>query len=89
MSPQQSRLQLALSRREREYSATIDRVRALDGVSGRDIEVLREAVYLSRCLRLLLESRTVNEVHHAFGSPGDFGYESAIGEALLATYEGA
>ena len=82
-------LQLALSKRERDYTAAIDRVRALDVIADRDIEALRESAFLIRCMRALLEGRTVEEVYRAFGSPGDFGYESTIGVALLATYESA
>ena len=47
---------------------------------------LREAVELVRCLVRLVNGRTAQEIHKAFGAPGDFGYESAIGSALDATY---
>jgi hypothetical protein len=45
-------------------------------------------VELVRCLRRLLAGRSVDEVHRAFGAPGDFGYETAIGDALSRVYRG-
>lgn len=80
----------ALSERERAYRAAIDTLRdpaseaAIDGAARE----LREALELVRCLRRLVQGRTVEEIHRAFGAPGDFGYETAIGEALSKIYRG-
>lgn len=50
--------------------------------------LLREAVELVRCLRRLTRGRSVQELHAAFGAPGDFGYETPIGAALSRLYRG-
>lgn len=47
---------------------------------------LREAVELVRCLRRLVQARTVSEIHQAFGAPGDFGYDTPIGDGLAQLY---
>jgi predicted RNase H-like nuclease (RuvC/YqgF family) len=81
----------AIAERERRYMVAIDAVREaeddnsdLEGVA----EDLREAFELVRCLRRLLDGRTVQEIHRAFGAPGDFGYETPIGKALSRLYRG-
>jgi hypothetical protein len=49
---------------------------------------LREAIELARCLRRLLDGRSLSEIHRAFGAPGDFGYGRPIGAALDKIYRG-
>jgi hypothetical protein len=44
---------------------------------------LRDAAELVRVLGRLLAGRSV---HEAFGSPGDWGYGTPIGDALLEVY---
>lgn len=85
-------LQKALAERERAYAAAIDRLRAIvenDPEAWDSTVDLREAVELVRCLRRLLEGRSLVEIHRAFGAPGDFGYENPIGAALDETYREA
>lgn len=84
-------LDTALEQRARDYSDALDRLRDTaenDADAWRALRDLREAVELVRCLRRLTRGRTVAELHDAFGAPGDFGYESAIGDALSRTYRG-
>lgn len=57
-----------------------------DGGSDQAARDVREAAELVRCLRRLLAGRTVEEIHRAFGAPGDFGYETPIGDALARVY---
>lgn len=81
----------ALILRQREYTEALNRIKEL---APSDIEnevydiafLLRESVELTGCLRRLVEGRTTAEIHRAFGAPGDFGYETPIGEALAAVY---
>lgn len=87
-------LETALLQRAGDYAAAIDRLRDLaddsevgDAILKRTY-ALREAVELVRCLRRLVRGRSIEELHAAFGAPGDFGYESAIGDALARTYRG-
>lgn len=83
----------ALLQTERDYSAAIDRLRSMDAVENSsdawgDTGRLREAVELVRCLRRLVAGVPVGEIHRAFGAPGDFGYETPIGDALYRLYQG-
>lgn len=85
-------LQLAIETRVREYSTAIERLRELasDDTETEVYELtasLQEAVELARCLRRLTNGRTVAELHSAFGSPGDFGYNTPIGAALARVYQ--
>lgn len=81
----------ALIRRTNEYSASLDHIR---GVIENDPESydhtvhLREALELTRCLRRLVPHCSLAQIHQAFGAPGDFGYESVIGDALARLYRG-
>lgn len=86
-----ARLTAALVTREGELSRAIERLREM--ASDEDEEEiyeitrgLREAVELVRCLRRMTQHRTAQEIHQAFGAPGDFGYETPIGEALANIY---
>jgi hypothetical protein len=85
-------LQKALNQRERDYGEALTQLRdLLDAAppeTERAIETLREAVYLAACLRRLLDGRTLQEIHKAFGAPGDFGYQTLIGDTLYKTYRG-
>jgi len=40
---------------------------------------------LLNCLARILEGK---EIHKAFGAPGDWGYGTPIGDALMAAYSG-
>lgn len=85
------KLQDALQRKERIYAAAVDRLRAIvenDPEAWDATTELREAVELVRCLRRLLDGRSLNEIHRAFGAPGDFGYDTPIGDALSSVYRG-
>ena len=89
--PEPTTLQLALRGREETYSAAIDRIREAienDPEAWDRTTELREAVELVRCLRRLVAGKSVQEIHAAFGAPGDFGYDTPIGDALAATYRG-
>lgn len=81
-------LQKAILASERRYTGALDVIRELDDVAGSTVQDLREAIELVRCLRRLCAGRSVVEIHAAFGAPGDFGYETPIGEALSALYRG-
>lgn len=81
----------ALLKRERAYADALERLRALAPPETEDevhelTRTLRDAVEMSRCLRRLVPGRTVEELHGAFGAPGDFGYETPIGHALAVLY---
>lgn len=47
---------------------------------------LRDAIEFSRCLRRLVPELTADQIHRAFGAPGDFGYETPLGAALHDIY---
>lgn len=76
----------ALSAKQKQCAEALDRLRDADHPDG---HVWREAVELIGCLRRLVPGRTTREVHAAFGAPGDFGYETPIGQALAAVYREA
>lgn len=86
-----SELAEALESRRRLFSKSIDRLRELasDEAENEVYDItflLREAVEFTGCLRRLVTGRTAEEIHKAFGAPGDFGYETPIGEALARLY---
>jgi len=87
MSEKISGLQGAIDQRVTEYMESIDwlRERAEDEDAGRSW-VLREAVELARVLRRVVPHLTLDQVHRAFGAPGDFGYDTPIGDALANLY---
>lgn len=81
----------ALNARERAFLQAIDRINELVSDGGEDevyelTRSLREAVELVACLRRLTKDRSPQEIHRAFGAPGDFGYEHPIGAALDVVY---
>lgn len=84
-------LESALVSREKDYREAIDRLEKLATPETED-EIcalkwtFREAVEVVRCTRRLTQGRTLSEIHAAFGAPGDFGYDSLIGDALARTY---
>lgn len=49
-------------------------------------EVL-DASHLVGCLRRLVHTCTAVELHAAFGAPGDWGYDTALGRALSDIYK--
>ena len=78
-----------LVKREREYDAALDTVRGVADSDPRTWEaylLLSEAVETARCMRRVLPILNIAQVHHAFGAPGDFGYETPIGDALSRLY---
>ena len=81
----------AIYERSRDYRDAIDRLRELASAETENevydlTMLLREAVELVGCLRRLVPERTTREIHRAFGAPGDFGYETPIGDALARLY---
>lgn len=77
-----------LNRTRRAHDEAIDRL--LEHADKKVVEAaeeLRLGVELLACLRRLVEGRSVRM---AFGPPGDYGYETPLGEALARCYrEGA
>lgn len=78
----------ALRLRESAYSDAFDRARSGDDMDGDSVRALREAIELTRCLRRLVPDCNVGAIHRAFGAPGDFGYDTPIGDALIRIYRG-
>lgn len=83
----------AIEKHARRYSDAIDRLREIATPSAENethdlTRTLGEAVELVRCLRRLTRGRTAEEIHGAFGAPGDFGYETPLGAALARVYRG-
>jgi hypothetical protein len=78
----------ALAKREREYRDALSTIRDLAESESANAAywLLREAVEIVGCARRLLKDRTLHEVHAAFGAPGDFGYDTPIGDALASIY---
>lgn len=93
-------LAAALDEHEHEAREAIDRLRDIaTDEADEDEEVPREEVYrlarhlrgsvdLLGCLLRLLPGRTLTELHAAFGAPGDWGYDTPIGDALARLYRG-
>lgn len=92
MSTDRERLANALNERARQYTDAIDALEQIaednDKPVGTHVHRLREAVELSRVLRRALPHLDLNQIHRAFGAPGDFGYETPIGDALARLYQG-
>ena len=99
-TPDHEALAAALDEHEREAREAIDRLRDIaTDEADEDEEVPREEVYrlvrhlrgsvdLLGCLLRLLPGRSLEEIHHAFGAPGDWGYDTLIGDALARLYRG-
>lgn len=47
---------------------------------------VRTAIDLIDALKKLARGRTLGELHDAFGAPGEWGYETAFGQALSEFY---
>lgn len=73
----------ALRMRECCYREAIDLVPE-SAVSER--EMLREAIELVAVLRRVVPTLSDEVLYRAFGAPGDFGYETPIGDALARLY---
>ena len=84
----------AIDERERFYRDALARLTRIVSGAARELEAgdlertLMEALELVSCLRRMVKGRTVEEIHAAFGAPGDFGYETPIGAALHRLYRG-
>ena len=76
----------ALAARAERLHDVVSYLRDADKLDGPEAQLLRETVELVRCLRRLVGDATTTEIHRAFGSPGDFGYETPIGAALAKVY---
>lgn len=91
MHPKYDILAVALSQRQRDYRDALDRIVAEVGDNQEayaSARLLREAIELVGCLRRLLPACDVTQLHAAFGAPGDFGYETPVGDALSRLYHG-
>lgn len=77
-------LQNAIAQRQKAYHDALDRL----AEDADDRWLLREAIELAGCLRRALEAPglKVEDIHRAFGAPGDFGYGTPIGDALAQLY---
>lgn len=51
-------------------------------------EAMRDADGLVGCLRRLASQCTAEQIHAAFGAPGDWGYGTPLGDMLAAVYAG-
>lgn len=58
-------------------------VRNVNVTTERDDQVLRDAADLLRVLASIADS---NHLARAFGAPGDWGYDTAIGKALAISH---
>lgn len=80
----------ALAAREREYRAALERLADFapeeSGAARVSECLLCEAIEIVRCARRMVPACTLEQVHAAFGAPGDFGYETPIGAALARVY---
>lgn len=82
-------LEKVLRSRENDYQEALGALREFAEEYNDQLEacaVLREAVFVVHCLRGLIAQRSCKEIHDAFGAPGDFGYHTAIGQALSDFY---
>lgn len=88
-----SALEKAIDAQENACEEAIERLREIapDDLENEIYDLtatLRIAVRLSGCLRRLSVGRTPDEILAAFGSPGDWGYETKLGDALYRLYRG-
>jgi hypothetical protein len=86
-------LQAAIEKYGRDASDAIERLRELASPEAEnevyDITLmLRLNLTLLGCLKRLCAGRTAQEIHAAFGAPGDFGYGTPLGDALMRIYRG-
>lgn len=101
MQDEKARLVRVLHERELRLRDAVDRLRDLD-LDGTDEQeekiernqsevraiaaLLREASVLVGCLRRMTDKCASDEIFRAFGAPGDFGYDTPVGDALYAFY---
>ena len=64
-------------------ATTRDIAREDDSLNAEATHALREASELALVLARLLAGKTV---HQAFGAPGDWGYETPLGQAVYELY---
>lgn len=79
----------ALSLRENAYRTAIDGLLSAvedDQAAYDSARMLRESAELVGCLRRIVAECNVEQIHRAFGAPGDFGYETILGDALYRLY---
>lgn len=70
----------------RGQARALDKIwRAMRNVDDPDTHYVREAQELVMVLARLVEGKTI---HDAFGAPGDWGYQTHIGDALYRYYRG-
>jgi hypothetical protein len=84
-------LEGALWTTEQVIGSHVDRLRdASDVAPGihSHIHDLRMSVALIGVLRRLVRGKSLKEIHNAFGAPGDWGYETVLGDALSRIYRG-
>jgi hypothetical protein len=79
----------AINARVADYTRGLDA--ALDSIENDPeaydkVHTLREAIELVRCLRRIIQDLPINAIYKAFGAPGDFGYDTPIGDALSRLY---
>ena len=86
MSEKNETLVNAMKRRESDYVNALAVARSGHDMDDETVSALREAIELTRCLRRLVPGMDVVAIHRAFGAPGDFGYDTPIGDALARTY---
>lgn len=100
-TPQIKRLMRALDNRFRQSRDALDELTNLAERSeeaesdastsekiGMNRRTLRDSIYLLDVLRKLVRERSVDELHKAFGAPGDWGYGNELGDALSKLYRG-
>jgi hypothetical protein len=81
----------ALRKREREYYEALGKLESFadeDDEARKSARELREAVEMVRVLRRIVPSCDLKAIHSAFGAPGDFGYDTPVGDALSRLYRG-
>lgn len=82
-------LEMAIQDREKDYQRALNKIEPTVEASPDLLDqlfALREAIFLVRCMRELIQYCELKEIHAAFGAPGDFGYHTKIGDALARTY---
>lgn len=92
-APDHKDLAAALYAHERAARDAIDQIRDLATDETEDevhslARSVRDTIEFAGCLRRLLPGRSIEEIHHAFGAPGDWGYGTPIGDALARLYRG-
>ena len=93
MTTKSETLATALDREAQGFDRAVRRLRELaDDGAPQEIHdlarTLRNASELVRTLRRLAGGRTAQEIHGAFGAPGDWGYDTPVGDALARLYRG-